>query len=307
MVEKPRAPMRISELARRAELPKSTVAYYGRVGLLSRPTRTGRTMAYYDRTHLEELRTIRKLRAEKIPIAFIRARMAKGKPKRGPLRARPSSLRLDQGADRSRLAAVGHGVAPPGRRQQIIEGASRVFLRKGFDRTSIADVIEQVPVGRSTFYLYFRDKRGLFLECIDNMFNSIFTSEMWDEIRQEEDPLKRLRKRAQITLTVSPDFFEILRLLRSCSRHESLQLEAKAREIYRRVIAPVKSDLERGMRQGVFRDLDPNLLSYVFLGAIEALSLMSLQNEGYTAEKALGIVVDFAASGLSRRADDVST
>lgn len=298
--------MRISELARRAELPKSTVSYYRKVGLLSPPTRTGRTMAYYDNTHLEELRSIRKLRAKRIPIAFIRARMAKGKPKRGALQARPSSLRPSEGAYRSRSAAVGHSVDPTGRRQQIIEVASRVFLRKGFDRTSIADVTEELHVGRSTFYLYFRDKRGLFVECIDNMFDSIFTNEMRDEVLQEEDPVKRLWKLAQVALTVSPDFFEILRLLRSCSRHESLQLEAKAREIWGRVIAPVKSDLEQGMRQGVFRDLDPKLLSYVLLGAIDGLSLMCLQNKGYDLEKSLGIVEDFVASGLYCQTDDAS-
>jgi hypothetical protein len=76
--------------------------------------------------------------------------------------------------------------------------------------------------------------------------------------------------------------------------------------MYGRVIAPIKSDLERGMRQEVFRDLDANLLSYLFLGALEALALVPLQNEGYTLEKALGIVEDFVASGLYRQAKDGS-
>jgi len=201
-------------------------------------------------------------------------------------------------------APVEHGVDQTGRRQQIIEAASRVFLRKGFDQTTISDVTDQLQIGRSTLYLYFRDKRDLFLECIDSMFNSIFTSEMWDEIRQEEDALRRLWKRAEITLKVSPDFFAILHLLRSCFRDESLQLEAKAREIYRRVLAPVKSDLERGIRQGVVRDFDANLMSYVLLGAIEALSLASLHDDGYARQKALGILEDFVARGLARRAED---
>lgn len=296
--------MRISELARRARLPKTTVSYYSKIGLLSPPIRTGRTMAYYDKTHEEELRIIQKLRAEEMPIAFIRARMMKGKPKRGPVRAEAGSPAPGKRADRSK-SSVSEAADSSGRRQQIIEAASRAFLRKGFDRTSVADVTDPLHVGRSTFYLYFHNKRELFVECIDSMFNSIFTSEMWDEIRQEEDPLKRLQKRTQITLAVSPDFFEILRLLRICSSHQSLKLEAKAREMYRRITAPIKSDLEQGMRQGVFRELDPDTLSYVFLAGLEALALVSFQNEGYDLEKALGVVGDFVARGLSPRADGV--
>ena len=185
--------MRISGLAKAAGLPKSTVAYYLRMGLLSRPTKTGRTMAYYDESHLDELRLIAKLRREGTPVAFIRARLAQGQAKhkytppssRGLARL-PAAARRPQRED------------PTRRREQIIETASRVFLKQGFDQTSVADITGPLRIGRSTFYLYFRDKGELFLECIDSMFNSIFTSEMWEEIRQEDNALKRLAKRAEI-------------------------------------------------------------------------------------------------------------
>lgn len=306
MTAKQMAPMRMNELARRARLPKSTVAYYVRMGLLSEPIKTGKTMAYYDETHLDQLRAIRKLRRANVPLVFIEDRMARTHPKRTHTQA---SQRRRSSRSRAALAEVRQPrrhLDPAGRRQQIVEAASRIFLEKGFDQTSVADVTDSLRIGRSTFYLYFRDKRGLFLECIDNMFNSIFTSEMWEEIRQEDDALKRLLKRAEITLRVSPRFFEILQLLRSHSHREDVQLEAKAREIYARVVEPVKRDLERGMRQGILRQADPELLSYVLLGALESLWLRLSQEGGHAQEEALGILTDFMDRGLLRQAGETA-
>lgn len=65
--------MRMAELAMRSGVARETIHFYLREGLLPRPQKMGRTVAYYDEGHLERLRTIRRLREEKyLPIAVIR-------------------------------------------------------------------------------------------------------------------------------------------------------------------------------------------------------------------------------------------
>ena len=66
--------MRMAELVRESGIPRETIHYYLREGLLPEPTRSGRTRATYDERHLERLRAIRYLREEKfLPIAVIRS------------------------------------------------------------------------------------------------------------------------------------------------------------------------------------------------------------------------------------------
>lgn len=76
---KPEPPgaMRMAELASRSGVPRETIHFYLREGLLPRPRKAGRTVAYYDEGHLERLRLVRRLREEKyLPIAVIRRLLA---------------------------------------------------------------------------------------------------------------------------------------------------------------------------------------------------------------------------------------
>src|SRR3954464_14892508 len=65
--------MRMAELAARSGVARETIHFYLREGLLPRPEKGGRTVAYYGEEHLDRLRMIRRLREEKyLPIAVIR-------------------------------------------------------------------------------------------------------------------------------------------------------------------------------------------------------------------------------------------
>ena len=70
---------RIAELARRTGTAKETIHYYLRIGLLRKPEKTSKNMAYYDEGHVEQLKLIRKLRTESyLPLAVIKKLMREG-------------------------------------------------------------------------------------------------------------------------------------------------------------------------------------------------------------------------------------
>ena len=49
------------------------------------------------------------------------------------------------------------------RREQILAAARKVFREKGYDGTTIADIVQTAGVAQGTFYLYFSSKRDAFL------------------------------------------------------------------------------------------------------------------------------------------------
>lgn len=53
--------MKISELAKRAELPKQTIHYYIRAGLLPKPRKLGSNSADYDESYVDRIRLIKEL------------------------------------------------------------------------------------------------------------------------------------------------------------------------------------------------------------------------------------------------------
>jgi len=70
----------MSELARRADTPRETIHHYMRLGLLSKPQKTSKNMAYYDDRHVDELKIIQKLRAESyLPLDKIKLILDEGR------------------------------------------------------------------------------------------------------------------------------------------------------------------------------------------------------------------------------------
>ena len=64
----------------------------------------------------------------------------------------------------------------PVKRQQILDGAKRVFLGVGFDAASMNDITREAGVSKGTIYVYFGSKEELFGALIDRERTAIFAS-----------------------------------------------------------------------------------------------------------------------------------
>src|SRR4051794_1419965 len=66
----------------------------------------------------------------------------------------------------------------PAKRQQIIEGARRVFIDMGFDAASMNDITREAGVSKGTIYVYFANKEELFEALIEEercrIFNDLY-------------------------------------------------------------------------------------------------------------------------------------
>ena len=51
-------------------------------------------------------------------------------------------------------------------RQRILREAAREFARLGFDQANINVIAEQAGIGKGTIYLYFENKRDVFVEML---------------------------------------------------------------------------------------------------------------------------------------------
>ncbi|MBW0150837.1 MAG: TetR/AcrR family transcriptional regulator, partial [Phenylobacterium sp.] len=47
------------------------------------------------------------------------------------------------------------------------QNALLLFWRKGYQATSLADLVSAMGISRSSLYAAYGDKRGVFIECLD--------------------------------------------------------------------------------------------------------------------------------------------
>jgi TetR/AcrR family transcriptional repressor of nem operon len=67
--------------------------------------------------------------------------------------------------------------------EQALESATQVFWSKGFEATSLADLIEAMEISKSSFYQTFESKHKLFQDCLDYYQGSFIVS-MTDSLLQ---------------------------------------------------------------------------------------------------------------------------
>jgi DNA-binding transcriptional MerR regulator len=108
--------MRIKELVEKSGVSRTTIHFYLREGLLHRPRKTGRTMAYYDDSHLQRLRDIQKLKkGSRMLISFLKGHVNSG------------GLNTEQKQARDMSKAVTTTREKQQKRQEIIHQGIKVF------------------------------------------------------------------------------------------------------------------------------------------------------------------------------------
>lgn len=77
-------------------------------------------------------------------------------------------------------------------RSQAVNRAMVLFWQKGYQATSLTDLLLRMEISRSSFYSAFGDKRTLFVECLD-LF-ALRTNELIARAGTETAPLEVLQK-----------------------------------------------------------------------------------------------------------------
>jgi len=155
------------------------------------------------------------------------------------------------------------------KRRRILDGAVRVFARKGFHGARVGDIAEEAGVAHGLLYHYFSSK--------DEVLQTVFR-ENWSELLQrfeqveasEEPADEKLRGIVKILLRTwrnDPDLVTVM--VREVGRSAHLASQV---EVIGQGFAVIERVIERGQAEGVFRPgPDPRLTSWIVYGALEEL------------------------------------
>jgi AcrR family transcriptional regulator len=253
------------------------------MGLLHNPLKEGFKSSFFDERHLRMLGRIRYLREqEKLSLLEIK-----------------QTLQGQQPADKSEVQQNGKE-----KKEQITDTAIRLFASQGYQDTKISDITDALGIGKGTFYLYFKDKRELFLECIERMTLFIIPRERWEEIRREHEPIRRIRKRTEVFLEAFPKFIGILNLIRYAMRSDDQVVAKKAKNTFSLLVSPIIKDISWGIRHGFFRQVNEELLAYYSLSMAEMLGYRLMVDSRYTLEQGVDALMDLLVNAIALREED---
>jgi AcrR family transcriptional regulator len=185
------------------------------------------------------------------------------------------------------------------KKEHIINKAIEFFSNNGFTGTRIDDITEALGIAKGTFYLYFKSKRDLLLDCIGQLTTIVVPKEVWDDIRKETDFVSRHEKRLTAFLRAFPTFFGILNLLKSCIQSNDPALVKKASDTYKMLVNPLRKDLRWAVEHGIVGKVDEEVVSFILFGMGESVGYLLTIDARYTLEYVTRIVMSlFSKDGL---------
>jgi len=155
---------------------------------------------------------------------------------------------------------------PEERRQDILVAARRVFARKGYYRTGIADIVTEVGIARGTFYRYYDSKRAVFQAVLEEMMGEVVgVVQAIDVTRpipaQVEENLGRL-----IHAITAED---VCRVLFAEAMGIDSEGDDALRAFYGQALERIEAALRTGQALGVVRSGDVRLKARLLLGLIK--------------------------------------
>jgi AcrR family transcriptional regulator len=187
------------------------------------------------------------------------------------------------------------------RRAQVLRHAKRIFARKGYHRTNIADIIARARIARGTFYLYFQNKRDIFEELLEQTLR-----ELRNRIQRlrigpgEPNPVEQLRENLTRVLTFVLAERELTDILLNHSTGFDRELDARIQDFYERVADQIQRSLDLGIEMNLVRRCDTRAVSSCILGGVkEAVGQLSRERRrqaGTLVEE----ILDFGLRGVAR-------
>lgn len=160
--------------------------------------------------------------------------------------------------------------------EKIMSAAERLFAQKGYNGTSMNDIVEASGQSKGAIYNHFKSKERLFLSLLEKQ-TMLGLNQLKGSFASEETAVEKLRKVLDLTMVNSCDCpSEVGRMqiefMIAASRIKSLTSDMKNR--YNTIHAFVRELIDEGINNGEFKsEVDSESLTSLLYATLEGLGL----------------------------------
>jgi len=193
------------------------------------------------------------------------------------------------------------------RRADILRAAKRVFAKKGFHGTTIADIAKAARLSYGSVYWYFDSKDTLFHAVMDNEEQAL-RAHVWPHVLsaagegERPDPREIMRRAVQATF----EYFEAdkasAKVLFRDSYAMGAQFEKHLFGIYERFVDDIESMIAEAQKAQLIVQAPPRIVAFSVAALIGQLALRRLTtSDGLEAAVLADFVVSMTLDGLLPR------
>ena len=181
---------------------------------------------------------------------------------------------------------------------RILTAATKLFLEKGYERTTVSEVAESASVSRATVFWHFSDKASLFREAFSRLLGPF--RESLEQNLEDVDPEKRLDELIAVYESFSTDHLaEIEGFVRWATETRAFRdlLVTTLLDLHQRFIG----SLTQALAELSCPSQDPRILATGLMSLLDANLLLALFDASSSAAEARRASVRAFAALIPRR------
>lgn len=185
------------------------------------------------------------------------------------------------------------------RRLALLSAARDVFATKGYHDAKIDDIVASAKVAKGTFYLYFPDKRSVFAELVDSLFQRIGAAIL--EVDTDADVEAQVKHNIRAIVAVLLEESALTRILFFYAAGLDPAFEKTIRAFYDGVKKLLRESLAEGQRLGIVAEGDPRFFATFTIGALKEILFENVAGDIQSArEEIVSEMFRFLSGGYLR-------
>lgn len=188
------------------------------------------------------------------------------------------------------------------RRAQVLSVARGLFAERGYQETTIQDILDGAEIARGTFYLYFDSKKAIFAELLDEFLSRIRgVVTRVDVAPGAAPPVQQIEDNLSRVLATLHENRDMTRVVLRLAEGLDPDCDAKLAEFYGQLHRLLERAIALGQQLGLVRPCDALVVAHAALGSMKEVVLEWIVHRDSDAEKLLQVgreILAFALQGL---------
>jgi len=152
--------------------------------------------------------------------------------------------------------------------QRILNGARKIFLEKGYEKTSMRNIANEINYSAGILYFHFKDKTEIFQELQKEGFTLLLNQ--LKVLNSVVDPFERLKASGRVFIQFAQenkDYYNLMFLVEEAVKDPTENRFKIAQEAINHMCSMIRDC----QRQGKFKDMDTDYFTFMVLSAMHGI------------------------------------
>jgi AcrR family transcriptional regulator len=188
------------------------------------------------------------------------------------------------------------------RKQQILDAALDIIVSKGYEGSSMSDIVEKTKLSKGAIYWYYSSKKEVYLSLVNHWVirYSATLNHIVEYDHSAADQLKELFKYFIKQYENNPTVFKALAEFWSLAGRD-VEFRDKFDKVYSEFLSLIERIVIKGLQNKEFKKVDTKIAAVSIMVNIESAIWFTLfENHGITPTDYMETIAEFILAGLKK-------